>query len=533
MGHIDEITGLLYLEGQLEEQRAAEVARHGETCAECRQLLAALENETRALEMAMREEEEPLPASLAEPATATPVPWGWAAAGLATAGTYWFWTEWIGPWVQTFGQAGFGQMELIRLLFFNGVFWEGWREMLTLIEVLAGVLLVGGTAGLLRRMRRSAITAGMMLLLLGGLMSSPPGAEAAELRKGGGTVVVKAEETVKTDLIATGESVLVEGTVEGDLIAFARTVTVKGRVTGDILGFAERIFVRGTVGGDVRAFANSVEVDGTVGKNVMTFAEHVALGSQSLVGGSLMAGAKDGSLEGSVARDVSLFAKEFRVDGAVGGDLRFDGVGLALGPRTVVKGKAKYSGPKQPDVDGAAKLASPIQVEIEEKDRGSKFATWKFYWRQALQWGAAFLFCAAPVLMVPGFWRESVRNSGRFGPSLGIGLLALVALPILALLACITLVGVALGVGALLIYPVAAYTAQGVVGTWIGSRMLGEGNTAAALLGRLAAGLVVVQALDQVPFGPFFLLYSVAVFSWGIGALALTSFRRMQGEAPA
>jgi len=29
------------------------------------------------------------------------------------------------------------------------------------------------------------------------------------------------------------------------------------------------------------------------------------------------------------------------------------------------------------------------------------------------------------------------------------------------------------------------------------------------------------------------LLYSVAVFSWGIGALALTSFRRMHGEAAA
>jgi len=535
MGHSDEITCLLYLEGQLEKSRAAEVARHAESCAECRQLLSVLESETRALQQAMGEEEEVLPARLSRPATSAPVPWAWAAAGLATAGTYWFWTDWVGPWMATFGQAGFGQFEIIRLLFFSGVFWEGWREMLTLLEGMAGVLLVGGAAALLRRMRRGAVTAGILLTLLGGPLLLPPSTEAAELRKGTATIVVKADETVKTDLIATGESVLVEGTVEGDLIVFAKTVTVKekGRVRGDILGFAERIVVRGTVDGDIRAFAKIVEVNNKVGKNVMAIAENVEVGSEAQVGGSVLAGAANGRMDGSVARDVTLFAKEFRVDGPVGGDLWFGGAELALGPKTDVKGKAKYTGPKQPDVDGAAKLASPIEVVIAKRERRNKFLTWKFYLNQALQWGASFLFGAVFVLVLPAFWRESARTSGRYGPSLGVGVLALVALPILALLACVTLVGVALGVGALLIYPVAAYTAQGVVGTWIGSRMLGEGNTVAELLGRLAAGLVVVQALDQVPFFAFFLLYSVAVFSWGIGALALTSYGRLRGEAAA
>src|SRR5207245_1214623 len=67
MSHFDEMTCLLYLEGQLERPRALELVAHAEGCAECRALLRALERESRLLAHALVEEDETVPARLLAP----------------------------------------------------------------------------------------------------------------------------------------------------------------------------------------------------------------------------------------------------------------------------------------------------------------------------------------------------------------------------------------------------------------------------------------------------------------------------------
>src|SRR5215475_10864843 len=66
MSHLDEMSCMLYLEGQLERARALEVSNHTQTCSACRTLLRAMERESRLLTRAMMEEEEPLPPPIAQ-----------------------------------------------------------------------------------------------------------------------------------------------------------------------------------------------------------------------------------------------------------------------------------------------------------------------------------------------------------------------------------------------------------------------------------------------------------------------------------
>ena len=62
--HFDEMTCLMYLEGQLEEARAQEISAHTATCAECSTLLHALETESLLLAGSLIEEDEMIPARL-------------------------------------------------------------------------------------------------------------------------------------------------------------------------------------------------------------------------------------------------------------------------------------------------------------------------------------------------------------------------------------------------------------------------------------------------------------------------------------
>ena len=89
--HLDEITLLLYVERQLDRESAQEVSLHTQTCTSCMTLLRALDRESRLLTRSMLEEDEPLPARIAEfrARVKKSMQWIWGVVfGLAALGVY-------------------------------------------------------------------------------------------------------------------------------------------------------------------------------------------------------------------------------------------------------------------------------------------------------------------------------------------------------------------------------------------------------------------------------------------------------------
>ena len=64
MTHFDEMTCLLYIDGQLDAARAREIDVHLSECAACRSLLRALQQEAVMLSSALAEDNEAMPARL-------------------------------------------------------------------------------------------------------------------------------------------------------------------------------------------------------------------------------------------------------------------------------------------------------------------------------------------------------------------------------------------------------------------------------------------------------------------------------------
>ena len=83
------MTGLLYLEGQLDAGRARDVSAHVAACGSCRELLGALEKEAVWLHEALATDEESLPARLVAKPERGSIGWGWVVAfGLGVGGAY-------------------------------------------------------------------------------------------------------------------------------------------------------------------------------------------------------------------------------------------------------------------------------------------------------------------------------------------------------------------------------------------------------------------------------------------------------------
>ncbi len=521
MAHYDEMTCLLYLEGQLERPRALELSAHAESCPECSALLRALEGEARLLAQSLKEADESVPARLLVAPEHKAVPWAWIISiGLAAAGPYTLWTQVVAPWWQQLNEVGLGERNLLTILFFGGVFWKGWQSVINLVEIAATATLgVLAFSLLRRRWRRWTTFAAVMSVLVA--LATPTTAGAAELRHAESFTLEKGE-VIKNDLILTGATVRIDGTVDGDLIVFCQSLTMNGHVTGDVIAFAQLLRIRGPVDGNVRAFANMLNLEGTVAKNVTAFVGHSEFDSESRVGGGAMLFAGDTNLQGRIGRDLLGFIGRATINGHIGGNARLQSGRMAVGPGAEVAGKFIYRGEHEPEVSPQARLASPIEKTIVRHT--PSYTRPRYYWHQLLKWGAAFVFGLVWILLIPNFFGEVVSASRRYGPSLGIGIATFFAVPLLAIIAAITIVGLAVGIGSLLLWCIALYSAQVFVGAWLGEALMGPAARAGVLIGRLAIGLLVLRILTALPYiGDLLELF---VIFWGMGALAVALYKR-------
>lgn len=532
MKHVDEITCLLYLEGQLERERALELSSHLEGCASCKTLLRALESESRLLSCALVEENEAVPARL----LAMPrhggekVSWAWIVTlGLAATAVYALWTGYVEPWRQQLEQAGFGGSNLLNLLLFQGAFWKGWQSMIGLLEILAMMTLGGVGIVLVRRRFRRGSTLAMVLAVLAVGLSAPYAASAAEFRKGQ-SVAIQTGETLKNDLIVTAHRLRIDGTVDGDVISFSESVEVNGHVTGDLITFARSVRVSGQVDGNVRAFVNNAIVSGTVGKNLLSFVDVLTIDSKGKVGGSVTLFCASLTVDGSIGRDLLAYSGQAILNGIVGGDMKMRGAELTIGPTADMRGKALFeqgAHRHKPDVSPQAKLASPLEIKIVEH-HGSYdqpgYYIWKIIWL-----GAAFLLGLVLILLMPQFAQEVVSATHRYGAVLGVGLVMWFGVLFSAAIVCATVVGLALGISTLGFWLLVNYLAKLVVGAWLGEVILGRSKDTGALVARMAVGLPIVRLAMMVP--KLGALVHFLVWIWGLGALSLAIYNRLHHRA--
>ncbi len=523
-GHFDVMTGLLYLEGQLDPGRASEVSAHLGSCAACSEIVHALEAEGVWLREALAVEDESIPASvIAAPERGT-THWGWIAAfGLATGGAYTLWNGFVEPWYAQASQAGFTQGNIMTMLFFTGAFWKGWDAMRSLTEFMA-VATLGTVAIWLLRKQWQRFTA--IAFVMGGLavaLALPRPVAAADIEHGNPSYTLPAGQEVKTDLIVTADRTRIDGDVDGDLIAFSSSLTVNGHVKGDIIAFGAEVRVNGPVDGNVRVWGQSFNLDSAVAKNVMAWTGQAEFTEKSTVGGTLMMFSGATELNGRIAGDLLAYVGDLTIGGSLGHDVTVRGGKINIGPDAVIVGQTKYTGDHEPEVSPSAKLGSPIQFTLLK--HGPNYSRPRYYWHQVMYWGASFVLGLTILLIAPAFFFDTEQMCKKIAPAIGFGALFLFATPIAALIACATIVGLSVGIPVLLFYAVALYAAKIFVGAWLGEKLLGAGVGIGPALGRLAIGLAILRVLHMLPYAGFW--FGLLTVMWGLGAMVLALHRRM------
>jgi len=142
-------------------------------------------------------------------------------------------------------------------------------------------------------------------------------------------------------------------------------------------------------------------------------------------------------------------------------------------------------------------------------------------------WAAAFiLFGLVLFALMPKFAQDAVKSAEQYGASAGLGVLVLFGVPIAACIACVTVVGLFVGISTLFLWYASLYFAQIIVGAVVGQWLMGRTSELWPLIGRMAVGLVIVRLCTTIPHAGGWVKF--AAILWGIGAISLALYRRFQ-----
>ena len=234
------------------------------------------------------------------------------------------------------------------------------------------------------------------------------------------------------------------------------------------------------------------------------------------------------SIAGHATGDVVSVSGPVRVTGRVDGDLIAVSDRAFLGPAARVGGDLRY-GDESPVLARGASVGGKISKE----DWNDAANGWG--WLGLLGWWLAvsvstLIVGALLVLLAPAALYAAERAvRERFGATVGWGVAIAVGVPVLAVLALITLVGIPFGV-ALLLAAVPLLVVAYVTSAWlVGRRVLRNRSTSpwAALF----AGWGILRLLALVP--ALGALVGLAATVVGLGALAVALWRAGRPGAPA
>jgi cytoskeletal protein CcmA (bactofilin family) len=330
--------------------------------------------------------------------------------------------------------------------------------------------------------------------------------------RSGNIVTVSSVEVIDGDLYVAGGTIIIDSTINGDLIAVGRTIMINGTVNGSIIAAGETITINGEVTHAVRVMGKTLNISATIGRDLLVAGGEFSMASTSEIGGDLLLGAGTALIGGLIKGDINSGVKS-----------------LTITSTASIQGKLNYISGNEANIQSGAQIRGTITHKLPDVKKGIEAGIG--LWWIVIGFLMTLVLGIIIVLLAPKRVK-AVTESIRTHPwaSLGWGAVILVATPIVALIVCITIIGLPLGLIALVLYAIAIYLTQLFVGLLIGQLIIGAFRgveTRAALVGALALGLAILRLLRLIPFVGFF--FGLATVLFGLGAI-LVSERKLRAE---
>lgn len=340
----------------------------------------------------------------------------------------------------------------------------------------------------------------------------------------GKIVSVPVAQIAPDNVYLAGGQILFLTTAQKDLTAAGGQVLVNGPVWGDALLAGGTLEILQPVKGDVRAAGGQITIANSVSGDVLVAGGTVIILPGVVVGGDVIAAGGVVDIEGTVNGSVRAYGGEVTLNGMVAGPVTIHASKqVTFGDATVIGSTLAYFAPQEANVAMGAKLGSQVTYSkngeftspFKEKFAGVLFGILGF-----LVLAKFFAILLTSLIFVLVFKTSAQmlveKTLAHFWKKVGIGFLALVAVPVATIILLITLVGVYLAFAFVLIYLLALFAAGvymcvftgALLARWIKKEAIADWKW--TLL-----GTVVVFILAFVPFVGWIATFLLLLASFG------------------
>lgn len=330
------------------------------------------------------------------------------------------------------------------------------------------------------------------------------------------TVIIPQNETIDSDLIKVGPSILISGTINGDTYLAGGIVSFDGYTTGDLIIVGGNVTVTGKVGQDIKIIGGNVIINSIVGKNISVIGGNIQVakmnvpGSLIAIGGNLYSKAK-------VALGGKIAARRVILDGTFGKDVKIaEKDELIIGPNFQTEGSLFYGGPKEARIDQKANIAGQVSYDKNfqlfpksQTPQVHGFNITSFQKRvsdlKAIANLISFLFTFIIGFLLLRLWPTQGARlmdllETRPLQSFGWGILILFFSPFLILLLVITIFGIPIALLYLIIFMIFVFLAKIIGSLTVGKQILKALDTGERRGWALFFGLLIYYLISFIPY---------------------------------
>jgi cytoskeletal protein CcmA (bactofilin family) len=299
-----------------------------------------------------------------------------------------------------------------------------------------------------------------------------------------------------------------------DTIRIGGNVEVSEPTNGSLHAIGGRVRIDAPVAGALRVAGGKIEIGHEASID----------GSASLAGGSI-------TVRGAIQGDLNAAGGQIILEGPVAGDVSVAGGKLTIGPDARIAGKVKFRGGEL-EQDPAALVAGGTEHKSGRSHRHENTADEHPAAHALITTGVLAVLAALLAGGLPVQTRQLAQElAERRWLTPLLGFLAITAIPIAAVLTMVTIIGIPLGIVALVLYAVLLLAGYVWLAVVVGGMLLDryKPETAQVVAWRVGAAVFTVVVLALVVRVPFLGgLAKFAALLVGVGMIVGVVLRRVQ-----
>lgn len=373
----------------------------------------------------------------------------------------------------------------------------------------------------------------LVLVALGALIALPLAARAAEFNAppSGSVVINQPAKNVYT----AGNTITTEAKIEGDLVAAGNTISVGDAVEHSVFAVGQSIDVKGKVGQNTRVAGNSITISGQTGEDLQAAGNSIVLAKAAIVGGDAMLAGSVVTIDGTINGWLKGAGETVTINGEVKGDVKLDANNVIVGSNAIIGGKLTYKSNQKAQIADSAKITGGVSFEQRTKYDNTfvrLLMTEILTLALLAKLIGGLLLLLVFVYLLPKFSKLIITSAtAKLGNAMGMGLVALIATPIVAIILLVSTIGssIALVLGML-------YALLVILAAHYGTLLIGQAiikfykkNADVALDWRTAVvGVAASAILALVPFvGPLIVFLAMLA---ALGSLVVMIFNHSRSQ---